>query len=149
MRGRLLLILRLVLAAVFLYAAYTKLREPWMLFAMAIDAYQLLPEWASMLLGRTLPWIELTLGIWLAAGIALRYAAAGATLLLGVFFGIMIRTYAMGLKIDCACFGLGDPISGRTLLRDGVLLGLAGVLTLLAIRTGQPGSLVPSYKPKT
>ena len=149
MRRRLLLVLRLVLAAVFLYAAYTKLREPWMLFAMAIDAYQLLPEWASMLLGRTLPWIELALGIWLAAGFALRYAAAGATLLLGVFLGIMIRTYAMGMKIDCACFGLGEQISARTLLRDGVLLGLAGALTLLAIRTRQQGSLVPSYKPKT
>lgn len=141
MRGRLLLVLRLALAAVFLYAAYTKLREPWMLFAMAIDAYQLLPEWASMLLGRTLPWIELVLGIWLALGIALRYAAAGATLLLGVFLGIMIRTYAMGIKIDCACFGLGDPISWRTLLRDSILLVLSVALTVMAMRARRPRAL--------
>ena len=141
MRRRLLLIFRLLLAAVFLYAAYMKLREPWMLFAMAIDAYQVLPEWASMLLGRTLPWIELVLGIWLAAGIALRYAAAGATLLLGVFLGIMIRTYAMGMKIDCACFGMGDPISGRTLLRDGILLVLSVALTVMALRSRPRESL--------
>ena len=38
---RLLITLRLIVAAVFLYAAYTKLREPWLVFAMAIDAYQL------------------------------------------------------------------------------------------------------------
>ena len=144
MRGRLLLFLRLVLAAVFLYAAYMKLREPWMLFAMAIDAYQLLPQWASMLLGRTLPWVELALGIWLAAGIALRYAAAGATLLLGVFLGIMIRTYAIGLKIDCACFGLGEQISGQTLLRDSILLGLSVALTVMAVRARRPDLGLPA-----
>ena len=40
------LVLRLLLAAVFLYAAYTKLRQPWLLFAMSIDSYHMLPEWA-------------------------------------------------------------------------------------------------------
>jgi len=112
-----------------------------MLFAMAIDAYQLLPEWASMLLARTLPWLELALGVWLAAGIGLRYAAAGATLLLGVFFAIMIRTYALGMRIDCACFGMGDPISARTLLRDGVLLVLSAVVTVMAVRSTRPKAI--------
>ena len=38
------LLLRLMLAVVFLYAAWTKLRQPWLVFALSIDAYQLLPE---------------------------------------------------------------------------------------------------------
>jgi len=41
-----LLVLRIVLGAVFVYAAWTKIREPWQIFAMAIDAYGVLPEWA-------------------------------------------------------------------------------------------------------
>ena len=129
---RLLLILRLIMAVVFLYAAYTKLREPWLVFAMAVDAYQLLPQWAVLTLGRTIPWLELLLGLALATGFALRYAAPASAVLLGVFFGIMIRAYAQGLKIDCGCFGLGEPISAMTLLRDGLLLAVSLALTFLA-----------------
>ena len=40
---RLRLVLRLLLGAVFVYAAYTKLRQSWLLFALSIDSYQLLP----------------------------------------------------------------------------------------------------------
>ena len=131
---RLILALRLILAAVFLYAAYTKLREPWLVFAMSIDAYQLLPQWAVLSLGRTIPWLDLLLGVILAMGIALRYTAGAAALLLGVFFGIMVHAYAQGLKIDCGCFGLGEPISALTLARDGTLLAACVTLTFLAVR---------------
>lgn len=122
------------MAAVFLYSAYTKLREPWLVFAMSIDAYQLLPQWAVLTLGRAIPWLELLLGVLLAADISLRYTAAAAAILLGVFFGIMVHAYAQGLKIDCGCFGLGEPISARTLLRDGLLLAACLTLTFLALR---------------
>ena len=122
------------MAAVFLYAAYTKLREPWLVFALAIDAYQILPQWAVLTLGRTIPWLELLLGVLLATGFALRYAAPAAAILLGVFFGVMVHAYAQGLKIDCGCFGFGEPISAATLLRDGVLLGVSLTLTFLSLR---------------
>jgi uncharacterized membrane protein YphA (DoxX/SURF4 family) len=137
---RVLLILRLFLAVVFIYAAYTKLRDPWMVFAMSIDAYQLLPEWAVLTLGRTLPWIELLLGLLLATGFRLRYTAAGATALLAVFFAIMLWAFAKGMAIDCGCFGPGDTIGPRTLLRDGLLLAMSGVLTGLALRRPQARS---------
>ena len=109
-----------------------QLREPWLMFAMSIDAYQILPEWAALTLGRILPWLELALGLLLATGFGLRYSAAGASILLGVFFAVMVRAYVLGMKIDCACFGLGDVIGPRTLVRDGVLLVLSVGLTVLA-----------------
>ncbi len=129
------LILRLLLAAVFLYAAYTKLRQPWLLFAMSIDAYQLLPEWAVLTLGRTIPWLELALGLLLVTGIGLRYAAAGASTLLAAFFAIMLQAYIKGMGIDCGCFGLGEKISPYTLSRDGLLLAMSVMLAVLAFRT--------------
>jgi uncharacterized membrane protein YphA (DoxX/SURF4 family) len=129
---RSLIALRLVLATVFLYSAYTKLRQPWLLFAMSIDAYQLLPEWAVLTLGRTLPWAELLLGLLLATSFGLRHVAAGGTVLLGVFFGVMLHAYAKGMGIDCGCFGLGEKISAATLTRDGLLLALSFSLTVLA-----------------
>jgi uncharacterized membrane protein YphA (DoxX/SURF4 family) len=140
MRRWLLLILRNVLGLVFLYAAYSKLRQPWLLFAMAIDAYRLLPEWAVVTLARALPWCELALGILLLTGFWLRQVAFAASLLLIVFFGVMLRSYAKGLEIDCACFGLGEALSIKTLLRDGVLVASSVALTVLACRGARYGA---------
>jgi len=122
------LALRVALGAVFVYAAWTKLRQPWELFAMSIDAYKVLPYGAVLVVARTLPWAELLIGLALMAGLWLRVSAGAASLLLLVFFALMVRAYVKGMQIDCGCFGLGDPISARTLLRDGSLL--AGYLFL-------------------
>jgi len=105
-------ILRVILGAIFMYAAWTKLREPWALFAISIDSYQVLPLWAVEFIARTLPWLELLLGALLIAGIWRGVAAAAATLLLGVFFGLMIRAMAKGMQIDCGCFGSGERLRG-------------------------------------
>src|ERR1035438_8850015 len=67
--GVLALILRVALGAIFVYAAWIKLREPWALFAMAIDSYQVLPVWAVEVVARALPWFELLLGVLLIAGL--------------------------------------------------------------------------------
>jgi len=134
---RLTLALRVLLALVFLYAAYTKLRQPWMLFAMSIDAYQLFPQWAVLLLGHWLPWLEVLIGVFLLVGVLLRYVAAGATVLLIIFFALMTRAFIKGMTIDCGCFGLGEAISAKTLLRDGFLLTLSIVLTVLAARSNR------------
>ena len=117
-----MLVLRIALGAVFVYAAWTKLRTPWELFAMSIDSYQLLPLKAVELVARTLPWFELAVGLLLIAGFCLRSASAATALLLAVFFGLMVRAYAKGMEI----------ISWKTLLRDGSMLAAALALTVLS-----------------
>ena len=136
------LFLRLLLGAVFIYAAYTKLRQSWLLFALSIDSYQLLPEWAVFALARTLPWLELTLGILLIAGVALRYLSVVATAILGLFFAVMLVSYFRGAGIDCGCFGVGEALSVKTLLRDGVLLAAAISLVVLSRRP----TVSPQYR---
>ena len=121
---------RIVLGVVFVYAAYTKLRVPWMLFAMSIDSYRILPAWSTQLLARGLPWVELSLGVLLIIGIGLRWVAAAAAALLLVFFSSMVRAQAHGLGIDCGCFGIGEKLGPRTLIRDGLLLALALAVAL-------------------
>ena len=128
------LFLRLILGAVFIYAAYTKLRQSWLLFALSIDSYQLLPEWAVFALVRTLPWLELALGVLLIAGVALRFLSVVATAILGLFFTVMLVSYFRGAGIDCGCFGVGEALSVKTLLRDGVLLAAAISLVILSRR---------------
>jgi uncharacterized membrane protein YphA (DoxX/SURF4 family) len=134
MAARIRLALRLILAAVFLYAAWSKLRQPWLVFAMSIDSYQILPPWMVFAVARTLPWLELVLGLLLLAGLYLRYAAPVCALLLLIFYAAMLRAYLSGLGIDCGCFGVGEAVSPVTLARDGTLLAGAFGLCFLVYR---------------
>src|ERR1700740_898195 len=102
--GKILLTIgRIALAAIFIVAAYAKLKPqapvPWSMgsmrfslsmFAMQVDSYQLLP----------------------------------------VFFAGMVRSYFLGLEINCGCFGPGERLGPMTLLRDGSLLALALAVTV-------------------
>jgi len=126
--GALALVLRIVLGGIFVYAAWIKLRDPWTLFAMSVDNYHLLPQWAVVAVARTLPWLELLLGIVLISGLFRRVSTVAASALLLVFFGLMVRAYVRGETIDCGCFGPGEAIGPLTLLRDGSLLA-GGVFT--------------------
>ena len=133
-RKVILIVARIGLAAVFLWAAYAKLREPWFLFAASIDTLQLLPEPAVLFLARVLPWSELALGLFLLTGIKLRWSATFATGLLLVFFGVMLRSYLAGIQADCGCFGPGEALGPKTLARDGALLAVSAWLTWEAFR---------------
>ena|ERR1035441_1645282 len=128
------LVLRVALGAVFAYAAWIKLRQPWELFAMSISDYGVLPDWAVRVVARTLPWAEVLIGLALMAGRWLRVSAGAAALLLLVFFGLMVRAYATGMEINCGCFGPGEAISVRTLVRDGGLLAVSLFLTWTSFR---------------
>jgi uncharacterized membrane protein YphA (DoxX/SURF4 family) len=129
------LALRIVIGGIFVYAAWLKLQAPWPIFAMNIDSYQVLPMPAVEFVARTLPWLELLLGIWLIAGVWRKISTLAASLLLIVFFGLMIRAMAKGLQIDCGCFGPGDRLSPLTLVRDGSLLAGSLFATFMAFRS--------------
>jgi len=142
-RRTILLVLRIVLGAVFVYAAWVKLfgphlwplhLEPWELFALAISSYDILPLKMVELVARTLPWLELLVGLMLLAGRGLRISSTIISLLLLVFFSLMVRAFAQGKEISCGCFGPGEIISAWTLLRDGSMLAGALVLTWMAFQ---------------
>jgi putative oxidoreductase len=126
------LVLRVVLGGVFVYAAWAKLRLPWQLFAMSIDSYQLLPTPMVELLARTLPWFELVLGLVLIAGWWLRITSAMISALLLVFFSLIVRAAIKGQEISCGCFGPGETISWKTMLRDGSMLAGSLFVTVMA-----------------
>jgi uncharacterized membrane protein YphA (DoxX/SURF4 family) len=125
-------ILRIVLGALFVYAAWMKLRDPWALFAISIDSYQILPLWAVETVARALPWCELLLGVLLISGVWRGVSATAASLLLALFFSLMIRAMVKGMQIDCGCFGPGERLSWVTLLRDGALLASSLFVTIMA-----------------
>jgi len=149
--GRALLVIgRLALAAIFLFAAYAKLKPqgamPWSvasvktslsMFAMGVDSYQMLPAWAVSAVAHFLPIFELVLGLWLLSGIALRAASIISTLAVLVFIVAMWSAYHRGLTISCGCFGPGEQIGPLTLVRDGLTflpLSLAVMIGAFLIR---------------
>jgi uncharacterized membrane protein YphA (DoxX/SURF4 family) len=152
--GRNLLIVgRIVLATIFIVAAYAKMRPqpgmPWdvrsvkislSMFAMGVDSYEMLPPWAVGPLAHLLPPFELFLGLWILSGIALRYSALIATLLIGGFIYAMTRAYMLHLGINCGCFGPGEQVGPMSLLRDGSMLPLALAITV--------GAFVLNRKPR-
>ena len=115
---------RLALAAVFLWAAYTKLRDPWMIFAMEIDAMHIVPGAMVESLARTIPWLELLIGCccchW---GIQTRVAASAGDCAAGRFFHDVVVLYFRGFQGDCGCFGAGEQLGPKTLARDGAAAG--------------------------
>ena len=129
---------RLALAAVFLYAAYAKLKDPWVLFAMTIDGMHILPNAAGTFVARTLPWFELILGIVLLAGVKMRYATSISSTLLVSFLIVVTTLYVRGFQGDCGCFGPGEQLGPRTLARDGALVALSIWVTWGAFRKRSP-----------
>ena len=123
------LLLRIALGAIFVYSAWSKLKDSWALFAMAVDSYQVLPLWGVQWVARTLPWMELLIGVLLLMGRWMRVATVVCSLLLMVFFGLMVRAHLTGMEINCGCFGPGEAISWRTLVRDGAMVAGSLVLT--------------------
>jgi uncharacterized membrane protein YphA (DoxX/SURF4 family) len=129
-----LIVGRLALGVIFLLAAYAKLKAPWIVFWGSLNDFGILPDWALEPIAKTLPWAELALGMALISGIWQRWFALMAALLLGLFFAVMVRSYAVGLKIDCGCFGPGEQLGPRTLARDFSMLALAIWVTVGSFR---------------
>jgi len=125
-----LLVLRYVVAAVFIVFAIPKIAAP-DLFAGNIHNYQMLPAWAVNTMALVLPWLELFVGLGLALGLWSRAAALIVTGLMIVFIIAYAAARARGLDIACGCFEVGQEAAPSSavwvVLRDAGLL-VAGVL---------------------
>jgi putative oxidoreductase len=129
-----LLVLRIVLGGIFIYAGYVKLKDPWQLFAAGVASYEILPMWAVEIVARTLPWFEIAIGMVLISGFLFRTSSTIIAALLAVFFTLIVRAYIQGKEINCGCFGGNEPISPLTMLRDGSMLAGAVFLCVMAYR---------------
>ena len=118
---------RLILAAVFIYAAILKIGSP-LDFADSIAAYQLLPAAAINILALGLPIFELVCGILVLTGLFLRVGTLGILAMLGIFTVAIITALIRGLNIDCGCFGSHSWLDSSpwiALIRDLILIGLS------------------------
>jgi len=132
-----LLILRLLIGGVLFYAGLMKALGPSAEFAAAIETYHLLPAALITPLALGLPWIEMWVGIFLAAGFQRRLAAAAALVLFIVFLTAVGSALARGLDLSsCGCFGADAMAPKHTLILDSVLAFLT--IMLLAFPERRP-----------
>ena len=118
----LLVVFRLVLGGLFVYAGIVKVLDP-LDFAQDIRNYRLVGQALSFLAAVVLPWLEILAGVALAAGVWKRASALIITGLLVFFILLTLFTIARGLDVECGCFGALSRKSGF-----GVILEDLGML---------------------
>lgn len=125
------LVLRLCVGGILLWAGLAKIGEP-ALFAQTVRAYDIAPVAWIHTFAVVMPWMEISVGAFLVAGIWTRSAALGALgLLLSFGVALGVNLYR-GADFDCGCFGF-DGAGGSiesALVKDGLLI-LASVVLLL------------------
>ena len=130
-KGPVVLVARLILGAVFIYASLDKIAHP-AEFAKAIGNYHVVPFGLENLMALALPWLELIAGICLIAGIMVDGATIMVILMNIVFIFAISQALARGISIECGCFSVttegGDNIGIQTMLRDIGYLVLAAVV---------------------
>ena len=150
-----------MLGAIFIYAGYAKIVLPTMhprppigialsLFALQVDSYQLLAPGAVNFVAHTLPFAEIALGLLLIIGWELRIWATLTSLIMLGFFAAVVRSYSLGLQINCGCFANPEPLTKSTVIRDGLLAALAVLMTVFAfLEARRPHPWTTSPKPET
>jgi uncharacterized membrane protein YphA (DoxX/SURF4 family) len=128
----LMLVLRIALGVVFLWAAHDKILHP-AAFAKIVHDYQLLPDALVNLTALLLPWIEVMAGLALVFNIMGRGGALIIVFLLLVFLGALGFNAYRGLNVACGCFSTKAQTTPLVieLARD---LGLLVVSLLVTVR---------------
>ena len=121
MRRGIVLLARLALGAIFLYAAATKVPDM-AAFAKDVANYRLLPAALVPFVAAVVVGIEIVVGLALVTGLWARAAALVAAGMLVVFVAGLSQALLRGIDLRCGCFGGDDAADWWTVLRDLAML---------------------------
>lgn len=134
-----LLVLRVALGGLFVFAAIVKFQDIQQ-FGFAINAYQIIPgnaRHAVTLFAFVLPWLELIAGLLLILGLWGRAASLLIALMMAAFTAAVASVILRELSITCGCFGklkgpfgCEGPIGTCKLAENATLMAVAFLLTL-------------------
>jgi uncharacterized membrane protein YphA (DoxX/SURF4 family) len=166
-RRAIILLGRLVLGLIFIYAGYSKTFLPnhtfWPLFflkfsistnlanfALQVQAFKLLPEWGVQFVAHVLPFTEIALGLLVLIGWKLRIWGTLLTAIMLGFFVVVLRAYLLHMEINCGCFATPEPINLKKVLEDAAMSALAVLMTTFAfLEARRPHPWAPTPKPET
>ena len=149
LRRAVILIARLILGGIFVYAGISKVFFPnthlWPMFflkfsistnlatfAQQVESYKLLSPAGVDFVAHALPLTEIFLGLALLIGWGLRIWASLVTVIMLGFLTVVTRAYLLHMNINCGCFATPEPLTGMTVVRDSLFVGLALLMTVFA-----------------
>ncbi len=101
-----LLILRFLIALIFIVSGFEKLMSPPENFLYILQAYAVFPDPMARFAAVIFPWIELGVGVFLALGLWLRPVAFVLACMSGSLMIVVAQAIVRQLPIDsCGCFG--------------------------------------------
>jgi putative oxidoreductase len=139
---RLVWAVRLVLAGVLLAAAIPKLTDP-AGFAAKLPNYRLFPDASVNIVAAVAPMWELLAAAALLSGRLYRGGVWLVTGLMATFTVLIASALLRGIDLDCGCFGAAaqaEPVGAFELVRNIVLLALAGILAIDLVRRDARGA---------
>jgi uncharacterized membrane protein YphA (DoxX/SURF4 family) len=110
---------RLGAAAVWLTAGAAKVPQiP--AFHVLVQRYGILPDILAGPFSSILPFLEIAIGLYLAAGLFVRGTAIVGTALFAVFLAAQVSAWTRGISLDCGCFGsiAQTTVGPLSMLRD-------------------------------
>jgi uncharacterized membrane protein YphA (DoxX/SURF4 family) len=124
--GVILLLLRLFLGGMFIFAATVKLNDP-QGFSESVKAFKILPDHLAQLATFAVPWIEALCGVALVLGLWSRASALVIALLLAAFIAGIASVLSRGLSVSCGCFGklqpfCSGPLGMCNIIQNAVLM---------------------------
>lgn len=128
-----LITFKILIGLVFVLSSVTKIFEPEE-FSKAIGSYKMMPETVLFPLAVVIPWLQLICGILLLADVYAKSSAFILSGLLVVYTIAITQAWLRGFDMECGCFdlmiGLPDKVGIFAIIRDLVLLGMAGCIFL-------------------
>ncbi len=132
----LILVLRLLLAAVFLLSSFGKLVDIERYSVDAVYNFDILPMALARLFGLVMPFIELLCGLGLLFGILTRLSALGVALMSLAFFIAKGIVLAQGRSIDCGCFGaVVETLASVTIFMDIPMVVMALMIMFAPVQS--------------
>jgi uncharacterized membrane protein YphA (DoxX/SURF4 family) len=134
MKHKTILLLRVILGGIFLYAGIVKAGDG-QAFTIALMPFTIIPSGWTGILAYSLAWTEIVAGILILSP---RIYPIGVAMIVGlslVFISVITWALASGIIVSCGCFG-GDeaPSAGKmifAILRDGFILSSALAILFL------------------
>jgi uncharacterized membrane protein YphA (DoxX/SURF4 family) len=104
MKSLFFFLVRLAIAALFIYSGVVKALDP-AHFMAQMESFNILDYFMIFTIAHVLPMIEIICGILL---LTMKYTCSASVILIllsGVFILVLTTLKAMGLEVDCGCFG--------------------------------------------
>ena len=119
----LILIIRILLGLIFVYASYEKILDP-AKFARDISNYHVVPFGLENTIAIILPWLELIIGLGIILGVCIDANVFISGGLLILFIVLITQAILRGFNIDCGC-GLkeGEVVGWSKIIENLVFLG--------------------------